>query len=122
MGFKCGLLTGVTACAGSTETETLDGSNPLFSASTNTPISAAANENQKVFFVSAALGDTLLTLHEASAVTGRQYSFKKTDATVNQVVVSGTGSNTIDGQPTFTLTNQYEVVKVMSDGSQWYII
>ena len=122
MGFKCGLLTGVTTCAGSTETETLDGSNPLFSASTNTPISAAANENQKVFFVSAALGDTLLTLHEASAVTGRQYSFKKTDATVNQVVVSGTGSNTIDGQPTFTLTNQYEVVKVMSDGSQWYII
>ena len=122
MGFKCGLLTGVTPCAGSTETETLDGSNPLFSASTNTPISAAANENQKVFFVSAALGDTLLTLHEASAVTGRQYSFKKTDATVNQVVVSGTGSNTIDGQPTFTLTNQYEVVKVMSDGSQWYII
>ena len=122
MEFKCGLLTSVTACGDTPVTANLEGSNPLLSASTNTPISAAANENQKVFFVSAALGDTLLTLHEASAVTGRQYSFKKTDATVNQVVVSGTGSNTIDGQPTYTLTNQYEVVKVMSDGSQWYIV
>ena len=122
MGFKCGLLTGVTPCADTPQTETLDGANPILSTATSTPISASANENQKVFFVSASLGDTLMTLHEASAITGRQYTFKKTDATVNQVVVSGTGSDTIDGQSTYTLTNQYEVINVMSDGSQWYII
>lgn len=122
MGFKCGLLTGVTPCADAPQTANLEGTNPLLSTATNTEISASANENQKVFFVSASLGDTLMTLHEASAITGRQYTFKKTDATVNQVVVSGTGSDTIDGQSTYTLTNQYEVINVMSDGSQWYII
>ena len=63
-----------------------------------------------------------MTLHNASDVAGRQYTFKKTDATANQVVVSGTGSDTIDGQSTYTLTNQYEVINVVSNGSEWYIV
>lgn len=123
--FKCGLLTGVSDCLPQEDTAGLNGPNgyqPISNVSnTNTAISSGQN-NQTVFFVSASLGDTLMTLHNASDVAGRQYTFKKTDATANQVVVSGTGSDTIDGQSTYALTNQYESIHVVSNGTEWYII
>lgn len=123
--FKCGLLTGVSECSLVEDTAGLNGPNgsqPISNVSnTNTAIGSGQN-NQTVYFVSASLGDTLMTLHNASDVAGRQYTFKKTDATANQVVVSGTGSDTIDGQSTYTLTNQYEVINVVSNGSEWYIV
>jgi len=123
--FKCGLLTGVSECSLVEDTHGLNGPNgsqPISNVSnTNTTISSDQN-NQTVYFVSASLGDTLMTLHNASDVAGRQYTFKKTDATANQVVVSGTGSDTIDGQSTYALTNQYESIHVVSNGTEWYII
>ena len=38
------------------------------------------------------------------------------------ITVDGSGSQTIDGATTKDLSNQYDVVEIISDGSNWHII
>jgi len=49
------------------------------------------------------------------------FTIKKIDATANNVIISGNGYN-IDGQPSITLTSQYDYVIVHSDSTAWWII
>jgi len=60
------------------------------------------------------------TLPDATALTGQSYIIKKTDATENVITVSGT--QTIDGDLTFDLLAQDEVIEILSDGTEWWII
>jgi len=50
------------------------------------------------------------------------YIIKKIDSTANTVTIDANLSETIDGATTKVLTSQWEVVKMISDGSVWYII
>lgn len=54
-----------------------------------------------------------------SVVAGRQYQVKKVDGTANAVTISGIS---IDGAATADITTRYEVVTVISDGTEWLII
>ena len=38
------------------------------------------------------------------------------------VVVSGVGGNTIDGQPSFNISTQYQSVSLQSTNSNWIIV
>ena len=48
-------------------------------------------------------------------------TFKKTD-NVNVVNIQPIESSTIDGNLTYTLRTQYEVITIIPDGTNWYII
>lgn len=54
-----------------------------------------------------------------SVMPGRQYQVKKVDASANTVTISGTS---IDGATSAVITTRYEVVTVISDGTEWLII
>jgi hypothetical protein len=60
------------------------------------------------------------TLPDATALSGQSFTIKKTDTSVNVITVSGT--QTIDSDATFDLLAQDEVIEVLSDGTEWWII
>lgn len=63
-----------------------------------------------------------VNLPAASGNTGLTYVIKKIDSTANTVTIDGSGSETIDDSTTFDLTSQHEVVRIMCDGTEWWII
>lgn len=75
-----------------------------------------------VILCDASSGAFSVTLPTAGSNTGRIYYIKKIDSSSNAVTVDGNGSETIDDGTTASITIQYEVITVQSDGSQWYIL
>ena len=67
-------------------------------------------------------GAIVATLPPVAGLAGRTYWFKKTDASANNVTVTGSGAETIDGSNTKALTTQYAKSGLVCDGSQWSII
>jgi hypothetical protein len=70
--------------------------------------------------VDATSGSTSIELPDACDCIGRHYTIKKIDSTSNVVFVNASSSQYIDGEATASLTAQYEIIKVQSDGSQWW--
>ncbi|GEM_PF-3458449 len=66
-------------------------------------------------------GAFTITLPTAVGITGRAYTIKKNDASVNAVTVDGNATETIDGAPTKTLFYQYDYVTLVSDGTNWMV-
>jgi hypothetical protein len=62
-----------------------------------------------------------VTLPTAIGNTGLLLTIKKTDVTAHTVTVITTGAQTIDGDPNFVLTNQWDTVAVVSNGANWLI-
>jgi len=81
-----------------------------------------ANILEEIVLADASGGAFSVTLPTASGKTGFIYRVKKTDASANAVTVDGNGAETIDGSATQSLSSQYEVVVVVSDGSNWWIL
>lgn len=77
----------------------------------------------RILLADATAGAFAITLPAASAVAkGKEYTFKKTDSSVNAVTVTAAGTDTIDGAGTYALSTQYQTVTVVSDGaSKWWI-
>lgn len=75
-----------------------------------------------VVLVNAALGDVTVTLPTADSASGRVFRIKKTDASVNEVVVEGAGVETVDGELSQALVLQYENLTIVSDGSAWWVL
>ncbi len=67
-------------------------------------------------------GAITLNLPTAVGITGRIYVIKKIDATVNAITIDASSSQTIDGDLTRLIYNQYEAVTIQSDGSNWQVI
>lgn len=67
-------------------------------------------------------GDVTITLPLASIASGYRFCIKKTDSSANDVIITRSGSDTIDGSTSATITLQYASVTIVSDGSNWYII
>lgn len=71
--------------------------------------------------VSATSADVVISLPSAATVDGKKYLIKKTDASANTVTVDPNGSETIEGDSTYVLSSQYQLVQVVSDGTNWII-
>jgi len=56
------------------------------------------------------------------AAFGKIINIKKIDSGAGGVVINGSGSETIDGALTQTLSTQYENLTIQSDGSNWHIL
>jgi hypothetical protein len=63
-------------------------------------------------------GSFTLTLPDAADFEGRILHFKHISAN-NSVTVDCTGGQTIDGAGSFSLSSQWAVKTVISDGSNW---
>lgn len=76
----------------------------------------------KLFEVDASSGSVNATLLlAADASNGFEVSFKKVDSSSNTVVVDGNGAETIDGATTQTLSNQYDAITLVCDGTEWHV-
>jgi hypothetical protein len=74
-----------------------------------------------VIVADASSTNVIISLPSPVGITGRKYTVKRIDGGVNTVVISGGGGN-IDGVSSQALTNQWEFLHVVSDGSQWLIV
>lgn len=80
------------------------------------------NGTDVVVFADASSGTVTITLPSASANSGYRFYVKRIDSSANSCSIGRSGSDTIDGQTSVTLDEQYMCVTVVSNGSAWYII
>lgn len=76
------------------------------------------------YFIINTTASRTLTLPAASANAGRVIKVKKTSSsTANTLIISRAGSDTIDGATSYTLTQQYDSLTIVCDGSAtWSVI
>lgn len=66
-------------------------------------------------------GTVTITL-TPSTIAGQTLFIKKIDSSGNNVVISRTGTDTIEGATSITLSSQYQSRTMVSDGNgKWYI-
>ena len=63
-----------------------------------------------------------VTLPTAVGRKGKYYVIKKIDEGTKAAVIDGHGDETIDGSATLSLTAQYNVALIISDGTNWHVI
>lgn len=68
-------------------------------------------------------GNTVITLPLAASVPAQKITIKATGSLNGHTLgVAASGSDTIDGSGTFSLSAQYKYVVVISDGTTWNIL
>lgn len=68
-------------------------------------------------------GGITATLPDATTVTaGKPYKFIKVDSGAGAGTIATTGGQTINGNSTYSLVEQWQHVEVYSDGSNWKVI
>lgn len=79
-------------------------------------------DRDKTFLVDATSGAVTITLiAAATAGDGFTITVKKTDSTSNAVIVDGSASETIDGSATYSLLLGQGVVKIICNGTAWFV-
>jgi hypothetical protein len=75
----------------------------------------------KDIYIMELTANTTLNLPAAATATGKAYYvYKNTGA--HQLTINPSGDETIDGSADYTITNHYECVQVVCDGTSWYVI
>ena len=64
--------------------------------------------------------EVTVNLPASSGLSGTVYTIKKIGTSYN-VVIDGSGSETIDGALVATITLQYETISIVCDGSNWFV-
>ena len=75
-------------------------------------------------FADASTGVLTITLPSTTAtgVRGESWLIKKVDTSANAVIITGAGSDLIDGQATYTINNAYESINITTTRSgEWYL-
>lgn len=67
-------------------------------------------------------GGITLTLPSPSTNANRSYCIKKVDSAAGIVTINPNAAETIDGQASYQLVNQYQYVELLSDGTNWQVI
>ena len=75
-----------------------------------------------VVLADATSGAITVNLPAAADNENRMIAVKKVDSSVNAVTVDGNATETIDGATTNVLSSQYDVVMLVSDGTNWNIV
>ncbi len=95
--------------------------NPAVATSTKTS-NYTITGTDVIIFADATSGNVTITLPTASSFSGYNFYVKRIDGSSNTCSVARSGSDTIDGGTSFSLDTQYFAVRVVSNGSNWYII
>ncbi len=75
-----------------------------------------------VILCNATAGIMTIGLPPASTATGRVMTIKKIDASGNAVTVDGNLAETIDGTATRVLAAQWDSIRIVCDGANWFVI
>lgn len=97
-----------------------DGSSGSATATKTTNYTVAGTD--AVIFADATSGNITITLPVASGLAGYKFYIKRIDASANTCTVSRSSADTIDGQTSFTINQQYTSATVVSNGTAWYIL
>ncbi len=81
-------------------------------------VTASSNVNPLDDFISVT-GNSTLTLETAVGCDGRYHTFIKTDSSATTTIIACTGSETIDGASSLSITAQYGAITVVSNGTNW---
>lgn len=76
---------------------------------------------EDVILADGASNNVVVTLPDASTLTGKGRWVKRIDASAYSVTVESAGG-TIDGETSIPLYSQYAYVAILSDGTNWHII
>jgi hypothetical protein len=113
---------GVTAyltCDGSTETVVIDRGVTVAQRTVSGDVTVASSD-YIVAFGSCSSAPTV-TLPDAQRAAGRMLVFKEIDGYYN-ITIDPEGSTTIDGSATYTSSGTRPVIRVFSDGTNWFIM
>jgi hypothetical protein len=69
----------------------------------------------------AGAGGITLTLPAAASNAGRTYRIIKVDSAAGAVTIDANASETINGDLTYALKRQYELIEIVCDGSNWLV-
>lgn len=84
--------------------------------------SVSLQATQRAVFASNYLSPTVtITLPNAAFAESREYHFVKADNLGGKIVISGSGSQLVNGSDAFELHGPYQAVTLFSDGTGWYI-
>ena len=90
---------------------------------TITASSDVLDNSNYIILADASSNTVTLNLPAASGNTGLTYIIKRTDAAGSYaVILDANASETIDGSTTYTLSSQYQSIRIICDGSNWYIM
>jgi hypothetical protein len=84
-------------------------------------VTSNVKQSDMVIIANTTGGSVTLTLPTAASCIGKSYTFIKKVA-ANTLTVSAQSGETINGTLTQAVTSIYATVKVISDGTQWYLI
>ena len=76
---------------------------------------------QDAILADTSAGAFTVTLPTAVGNLNKQIVLKKVSSDGNSVTASAGGTETIDGQSTKIINGQWDAMKIISDGSNWYI-
>lgn len=89
---------------------------------TNADSPYTALTTNETILLDTSLGAITVNLYAASGNAGKRLRLKKTTSDTNLVTIDGNVSETIDGGTTLILADQYEMVEIECDGSNWHVI
>lgn len=75
-----------------------------------------------VVTVDASGGTRTITLPTSVGSQGKIFAIKKIDSTTNTIAVTGNGTETIDGDTSKTLSNEWDSIIIQSDGANWFAL
>ena len=89
---------------------------------TSVAVNTLTTSTQTFIDVDASGASRTITLPSAATLTsGFTYVIRKLDATNNTVTIDPNGAQSVNGQPTYTLYKQYDVLTAVSNGANWNI-
>lgn len=84
--------------------------------------SYTATGAETVILCDATSGNVTISLPALASSAYRKYHVKKIDVSANTCIIDGSGSETIDGSTTFTISVQYRSIQVVNGTSGWFIL
>jgi len=89
---------------------------------TGTYTVVAADRNT-VKLLDATAGDFSVTMPDPTVVgNGFRVSFKKIDASANAITILPFSAETFDGAATYSLSTQYAVITLVTNGTNWFLV
>lgn len=86
-----------------------------------TATSYSVTDDDFLILADATGGAITLNLPPAALVLYHVFIIKRLNSGVNSVTIDGDGAETIDGALTFVLSNQYDSINIISDGTAYWI-
>lgn len=71
--------------------------------------------------VNATATNIAINLPDPSTNANKEYIVKRADATANTVTINPFGAETIDGNSSVSVNTQWEVVRLISNGTDWFL-